>query len=68
MRIDRPTFRRWAVVKLSKENRQHIFVPPGVAHGFYCCEDATVLHLQGGIFNPLDEIDINPFDEHLAIV
>jgi dTDP-4-dehydrorhamnose 3,5-epimerase/reductase len=68
LRVDSPTFRRWAVVKLSQNNRQQIFVPPGVAHGFYCCEDATVLYLQGGVFNPPEEIDVNPFDPNIAIL
>ena len=67
LRADSPTFRRWAIVELSQDNKQQVFIPPGVAHGFYCLENSTVLYLQGGIFNPPEEVDLNPFDTHLGI-
>jgi len=68
LRADSPTFRRWAIVELSQDNKQQVFIPPGVAHGFYCSENSTVLYLQGGIFNPPEEVDLNPFDTHLGIL
>ena len=68
LRADSPTFRKWAVVELTQDNKQQIFVPPGVAHGFYCIENSTVLYLQGGVFNPPEEVDLNPFDPHLRIL
>jgi len=56
------------VVELTQDNKQQVFIPAGVAHGFYCIENATVLYLQGGVFNPPEEVDLNPFDSYLGIL
>lgn len=37
-----PTFRNWYGVELSGENHKQIYLPIGVAHGFYTIERATV--------------------------
>jgi dTDP-4-dehydrorhamnose 3,5-epimerase len=35
IRSDSPTFRQWAGIELSADNRRQLFVPEGFAHG-YC--------------------------------
>lgn len=41
LRPDSPTFRRWAGVELTAENRRAFFVPRGCAHGFQTLVDDT---------------------------
>jgi dTDP-4-dehydrorhamnose 3,5-epimerase len=36
-----PTFKRWAAVELSAENRRMLYVPEGIAHGYQTLEDGT---------------------------
>lgn len=67
LRPESPTFCQWAAVRLSAENGRQLFIPPGVAHGFVCIQDATVLYVQGGVFNPPEEVDIFAFDKQLDI-
>ena len=67
LRINSPTYRRWCAVILSSQNRNQLHVPAGCGHGFLCLQDADLLYLQGGCFNPSSEMDINPFDETLDI-
>jgi dTDP-4-dehydrorhamnose 3,5-epimerase len=35
LRRDSPTFGKWVGVTLSEENHRQLYVPPGIAHGFY---------------------------------
>jgi dTDP-4-dehydrorhamnose 3,5-epimerase len=41
LRRDAPTFGRWIIDELSRENGRALFIPPGVAHGFITLEDET---------------------------
>jgi dTDP-4-dehydrorhamnose 3,5-epimerase len=43
LRNDSPTFLKWISVELSAKNRQFIFLPKGMAHGFQTLEDDTEL-------------------------
>lgn len=43
LRQESPTFRQWLGVELSAENRQALYVPEGMAHGFVTLEDDTNL-------------------------
>ncbi len=45
LRQSSPTFAQWSAVRLSAENKQQLWVPPGFAHGFYVVSDwAEVLY------------------------
>lgn len=46
LRPDSPTFRRWAGVELSADNRLMFFVPAGFAHGYQTLEDDTEVFYQ----------------------
>jgi dTDP-4-dehydrorhamnose 3,5-epimerase len=46
IRPDSPTFRGWVGVELTQENGRALYIPPGVAHGFYCLEDSTEVAYQ----------------------
>lgn len=39
LRIHSSTYRRWAAVELSAENRRQIYIPEGIAHGFVTLVD-----------------------------
>jgi dTDP-4-dehydrorhamnose 3,5-epimerase len=44
MRPDSPTFKKWAGVELTEQNRKMIYVPEGFAHGFLTLEDDTEVY------------------------
>jgi dTDP-4-dehydrorhamnose 3,5-epimerase len=46
LRPHSPTFKRFAAVTISAENRTAVYVPEGCAHGFQTLEDATELLYQ----------------------
>jgi len=41
LRKSSPSFGRWASARVSAENRQMFWVPPGFAHGFYVLSEAA---------------------------
>ncbi len=67
LRTSSPTYRRWLAIDLNSRNKRQLHIPAGCGHGFLCLEDADVLYLQGGNFQPSSEIDVNPFDPSLGI-
>ena len=42
IREDSPTYGKFTIVKLTKDNNRQLFVPRGFAHGFVALEDDTV--------------------------
>jgi dTDP-4-dehydrorhamnose 3,5-epimerase len=45
LRADSPTFRQWASIELSGENRRTLYVPEGFAHGYVTLtDDAEMLY------------------------
>lgn len=42
LRRDSPTFRQHAVIELSEDNHRQLFVPRGMAHGFFVLSDVAV--------------------------
>lgn len=43
IRSGSPTFRQWAAIELSAENRRQFYVPEGFAHGFYAIGGPVLL-------------------------
>jgi dTDP-4-dehydrorhamnose 3,5-epimerase len=41
VRTGSPTRHRWFGLELSADNRQALYIPPGIAHGFLTLEEAT---------------------------
>jgi dTDP-4-dehydrorhamnose 3,5-epimerase len=46
LRPDSPSFKQWAAVELTEENRRMLYVPEGFAHGFQTLEDDTEVFYQ----------------------
>lgn len=46
LRSNSPTFRQWASVELSAENRRTLYVPEGLAHGYLTLTDGAELLYQ----------------------
>lgn len=54
MRRDSPSYRRWHGITLSAKNRNALYVPEGVAHGFQTLEDHTEVFYQMSEFYQVD--------------
>ena len=67
LRPDSPTYLKWQGVWLSGEESAHLFVPKRCGHGYMCERDSLFLYLQDGTYNPQEDIEVNPFDEQLAV-
>ncbi len=68
LRRDSPTFRRWAAVELTAENRFMLYVPQGLAHGFQTlCDDAEVFYQISEFYHPEGARGIRWNDRGLAI-
>lgn len=52
LRKDSPTFGQSASVEISLENHRGVYMPKGVAHGFCCLTDATMVYLTSTVHNP----------------
>ncbi len=46
LRPDSPTFKQWAGVELSADNRRMLYIPEGFAHGFQTLIDNTEISYQ----------------------
>lgn len=46
LRLDSPTFKQWAAVELSADNRKALYIPAGCAHGFQTLVDDTEVYYQ----------------------
>ena len=68
VRRSSPHFGRWVSVRLSAENRRHLWVPEGCAHGFVVLSDvAEFLYKTTDYYNPSAERCIRWDDPTLAI-
>jgi dTDP-4-dehydrorhamnose 3,5-epimerase len=56
LRRSSPTFGRWVGVTLSAENHRQLWIPAGIAHGFYVVSDwAEVLYKVTDFYDPASE-------------
>ncbi|MBI2169895.1 MAG: dTDP-4-dehydrorhamnose 3,5-epimerase family protein [Actinobacteria bacterium] len=51
-----------------EHGHQGVYIPPGVAHGFYSVSDMTITYLVDGYYNPDDELGVAWDDPDLAVV
>ena len=68
LRKDSETFCRWASFELTARNFRQLWVPPGFAHGFLTCDDATeVIYKVTDEYDPGFELTLAWNDPELAI-
>ena len=51
LRKQSPTFGKFASIEISHENHKGVYMPKGVAHGFCCLTDATMVYLTSTMHN-----------------
>jgi dTDP-4-dehydrorhamnose 3,5-epimerase len=56
MRVDSPSHRKSALVRLSADELTGVVIPPGVAHGFYYARPSTHAYAVSHYWNPDDEL------------
>lgn len=66
-RIGSPTFGNWYGDYLTADNRKQLYIPQGVAHGYYALSDATILMKVTTHYTPGDEIGFKWNDEKMGI-
>jgi dTDP-4-dehydrorhamnose 3,5-epimerase len=68
IRRSSPTFGKWVGARLSAENRQQMWVPPGFAHGYYVLSEwAEVLYKATDFYAPQWERSILWNDPEIGI-
>lgn len=68
IRLDSPTFGRWASVLLNDKDRRSVYISEGLAHGFVALQDdSTVMYLCSTEYNPQGEHTICATDPALGI-
>ncbi len=66
-RMDSPTFGSWYGEFLTADNHKQLYIPQGVAHGYYALSEATVLMKVTTHYTPGDEIGFKWNDEKIGI-
>lgn len=51
LRADSPTYRQHCAVSLKGEEAHALYLPAGIAHGYYCETDATILYSTTSEYN-----------------
>ena len=53
-----PTYGMFASIEISSDNNKAIYMPKGVAHGFCCLTDATMVYLTSTMHSPSSDSGI----------
>ena len=67
LRVSSPTRGASLTVELDPIAHRGLYIPPGVAHGFYAITDATITYLVDNYYNPADELGVAWDDPALGI-
>ena len=68
LRPDSPTFRKWAGVELTADNRKMLYVPEGFAHGYQTLtDDSEVFYQVSQFYTPQSEGGVRWDDPALQI-
>lgn len=66
-RTTSPTFGKWYGETLSADNHKQIYLPAGVAHGYFALEDSTVYMKVDTHYTPGDEIGFRWDDVEVGV-
>jgi len=68
LRSSSPTFGQWFGIELSARNKQMLWIPPGLAHGFYVTsEEAEFFYKCTEFYHPQSEVSLKWDDTDLSI-
>ncbi|MFE4974526.1 dTDP-4-dehydrorhamnose 3,5-epimerase [Kitasatospora sp. NPDC056651] len=68
LRVGSPNFGKWEFVRLDDTERQAVYIPEGLGHGFCALtDDATLTYLCSATYNPTGEHGVHPLDSELGI-
>jgi dTDP-4-dehydrorhamnose 3,5-epimerase len=67
LRRGSPTENASQVVEIGDDNLMGVFIPPGVAHGFYALTDATLTYLVDNYYDGDDELGVAWDDPTLSV-
>lgn len=67
LRASSPTYRAVQCIELGQANPAGLFIPVGVAHGFYAKTDATLTYIVDNYYDGADELGVAWNDPQLGI-
>ena len=67
LRRSSPTFGRSQVIEIGDANQTGVFIPCGVAHGFYAVTAVTLTYIVDNYYNGADELGVAWNDATLAV-
>ena len=67
LRQGSPTQGASQIVEIGDDNQMGVFIPTGVAHGFYALTDATLTYLVDNYYDGADELGVAWNDPTLAV-
>jgi dTDP-4-dehydrorhamnose 3,5-epimerase len=68
VRVGSPTFGGWSAFHLTASGAQQLYLPPGIAHGFFALtEDVRVLYKCTELYSPSDELTLRWDDPDIGI-
>jgi dTDP-4-dehydrorhamnose 3,5-epimerase len=67
LRTESPTSGATETFELGPPEHRCVYIPPGVAHGFYALTDATITYLVDGYYDPDDELGVAWNDPEVGV-
>jgi dTDP-4-dehydrorhamnose 3,5-epimerase len=67
LRESSPTEGATLTLEIGEHDHRGVYIPPGVAHGFYALTDMTITYLVDHYYNPADELGVAWDDPELGV-
>ncbi len=67
LRQSAPTHGATLTLEIGEHDHRGVYIPPGVAHGFYALTDMTITYLVDHYYNPEDELGVAWDDPDLGV-
>jgi dTDP-4-dehydrorhamnose 3,5-epimerase len=67
LRAGSPTDAATLVLEIGEHDHRSVYIPPGVAHGFYAMTDMTITYLVDHYYDPDDELGVAWDDPDLGV-
>ena len=68
LRASSPTDGATLVLEIGEHDHRGVYIPPGVAHGFFALTDMTITYMVDHYYDPSDELGVAWDDPDLQIV